>query len=127
MRKLKVSEIKTVREQLLKKNNFKCGLCGLPISEDDAVHLDHEHKNGHIRDAIHARCNTTLGKIENHLVRAGFKTDEEKSSFLMNVWRYIKLHETDQSGLRHPSHRTPEEKRELAKKRRKDKRTRNLK
>ena len=120
-RKLKSTEIKTTRDQLLKNNNFKCGLCGLPVLDNEAVHLDHDHKQGHVRDAIHGRCNTTLGKLENHFIRAGFKTEEQKREFLMNVWAYIKLHETDQTNLIHPSHKTPEERKALAAKRRKAK------
>jgi len=120
-RKLKSTEIKTTRDQLLKNNNFKCGLCGLPVLDNEAVHLDHDHKQGHVRDAIHARCNTTLGKLENHFVRAGFKTEEQKRESLMNVWAYIKLHETNQTNLIHSSHLTENERKAKAAKRRKAK------
>lgn len=125
-RKLKTTEIKATRDQFLKNNSFKCGLCGLPVLDTETVHLDHDHKTGVVRDAIHSRCNTTLGKLENHFVRAGFKTEEQKREFLMNVWSYIKLHETDQTKLIHPTHLTPEERKAKAK-RRKAKKTKKTK
>ena len=117
--KLKSTQVKQARDQAVIKQQYQCGLCKLPITEDDRVHLDHCHKNGWVREALHARCNTLLGKVENNHKRMGFNTDEELKAFLAGAHDYLNKHQTDQTGLIHPTHKTPEEKKALAKARRK--------
>ena len=38
------SKIKDLREEILKKQNFKCAICGKEISETDGISLDHQHR-----------------------------------------------------------------------------------
>ena len=38
------SKIKDLREEILKKQNFKCAICGKDISNLDGVSLDHQHR-----------------------------------------------------------------------------------
>ncbi|MFB5177692.1 endonuclease domain-containing protein [Vibrio alginolyticus] len=51
MRVLKAKELNEYRNELLKKQDYKCALCGLPLSEEDAV-CDHDHSTDHCRGAI---------------------------------------------------------------------------
>lgn len=111
--KLKAKEVKTTRLDLRSKQGMKCALCKLPVSEAEAV-LDHCHKTGAIRATLHRGCNSLLGRVENNAPR--YRVDV--LAFAQGLGEYLATHKTNQTGLLHPSHRTPEEKKLLAKKRR---------
>ena len=115
MTRLKTTEIKDYREELLKKQNGLCGLCGEKIT-DDAV-LDHNHETGHIRSVLHRGCNALEGIITNNLARNRIGKSRLEAIF-SNYFNYI---QKQQIHL-HPTHRTPEEKAERAKKRAKARR-----
>lgn len=104
--KIKGKDVKVVRTSLLEKQGFKCTLCGQLCSEEQAV-LDHDHKGGHIRSVLHRACNAAEGKIMNSMRRFGIQNPIQ---FLQNMIEYQRTHETNQTGLIHPLHRTPEEK-----------------
>lgn len=108
-RKLKQKEVKEFREELRKKNNQRCVLCGEPLSYEDAA-LDHDHKTGYCRDTIHKDCNILLGKIENYIRRYGkrFREKEILEEFLRNTSEYLFKDYSDMPF--HPTHRTPEDK-----------------
>jgi len=59
--KLKFKEIKTFRDDQLKKQNKICPIC-LNVIEPDKATLDHNHKTGHIRMVFHRGCNRFEGK-----------------------------------------------------------------
>ena len=101
--------IKECRDSLLEAQLHMCPLCGLKITQDEAV-LDHCHKTGFIRGAIHRGCNAMLGKIENASARMGkMFSDEQFMSMAPSSWYYVN---TDYSHMPyHPKHRTAEEKR----------------
>lgn len=120
--KLKTTQVKPYRDQAVINQEHKCGLCKLPITEDERVHLDHCHKNGWVRGALHARCNTMLSKVENNAKRMGFRTDDELKAFLEGVYDYLKYHEQDRTQVLHPTHLTPEERQQRNKARAKAKR-----
>jgi hypothetical protein len=107
-RKLKASEIAEVREKLLIDQRGCCALCKLPVKlgEDDV--LDHDHGSGAIRATLHRGCNALLGKIENNHKRYGVKN---LAAFLTNAMAYLQAHETNRTGLLHPTHKTDDEKR----------------
>lgn len=109
--KLKTSQIKEFRERLVREQNWRCALCDQPLTLETAV-LDHDHRRGYIRSALHRFCNTFLGKIENSVVRNSI-TDLQLTHILANYRSYTKSHKL----ILHPSHRTPEERKELARKR----------
>lgn len=117
MKKLKHAEIKPTREAMLIKQGNKCLLCGHDLSLEDAV-LDHQHQTGLIRGVIHRNDNLLLGKIENALVRNRI-TDEQLLGVMQNLISYI----NSATDLLHPTHRTPEEKKQRAKVKAKKKRT----
>ena len=116
MKKLKYAEIKPTREQKLKEQNGICAICGQPVALEQAA-LDHNHTTGAIRQVLHLSCNAFLGKIENNYRRFGV-TDLEK--FLSGVASYLERHAYVEPGalVRHPTHKTPEEKKAAAKKKR---------
>lgn len=111
--KLKTKNLKDTRLALLKSQDFKCAICGLACSEDQAV-LDHNHQHGYIRAVLHRGCNAVEGKIINAIKRYGIK---DAKSYIAGLLAYHELHSTDQTSLIHPLHKTPEEKKELVKKR----------
>jgi hypothetical protein len=104
--KLKGKDVKGTRASLLEKQGYKCTLCQRDCSEEQAV-LDHDHKGGHIRSVLHRGCNAAEGKIMNSMRRYGIQNPIE---FLENMIKYQKDHATNQTGLIHPLHKTPEEK-----------------
>ncbi len=113
MQKLKSSQVRQTRLSLRNQQEGLCALCHQPVSEEQAV-LDHDHKTGAVRATLHRGCNSLLGKLENNYKRYGVNLD----AFLSGLAGYVETHKTNQTGLIHPTHRTPEEKKALAKKRR---------
>ena len=74
--------------------------------------LDHDHSTGFIRDVICRNCNAMEGKIRNIARRS--KNGMTEIDWLENMLNYWKRHQSSQhSGLIHPTHKTPAEKREL--------------
>jgi hypothetical protein len=86
MVKLKYSQVKPLREQMLIEQNYLCALCNEKIV-DDAV-LDHCHKSGKIRRVLHRGCNSLEGKIVNNMPRSCMDLVRLKS-FLSNLCKYI--------------------------------------
>lgn len=123
--KLKQKDLPAFRDKLLKKQRGKCGLCKQPLCSTEA-NLDHCHKSGRNRAAVHRECNILLGKVENYINRYGkrFKDSPEMlKGFFKNVLRYM---EKDYSHLPyHPKHKLPKDKKikELQRRYRNAKRT----
>ena len=104
-------QIKATRDSLVEAQGHSCALCGAPITEGQRVHLDHHHGTGAIRGALHGQCNLLLGKLERG-VKMGIPDPE---GFLAGIGPYLALHKENQTGLLHPTHLTPEEKKSKAK------------
>lgn len=118
VRRLKVSEVKKVREELLRRQGGVCALTHYPLDPNDAV-LDHCHTTGHVRGTIHRGANSLLGKLENNHKRYGVSLPM-MLAMCRNLEAYLKQ---DFSAMPlHPTHKTEEEKRirrnTLARKRR---------
>lgn len=111
--KLLYREVKEHREELLKRQGFRCALCG-DVIDDDAV-LDHCHKTGKIRKVLHRGCNAMLGKIENNLARNKM-TPVRLAQFALNLVHYV---EQEYEDIVHPTYLTPEEKKMKAYKKKK--------
>ena len=111
MRKLKAKEIADYRAQQLAEQKCKCALCNEPIEPGKAV-LDHDHKTGQIRAVLHRGCNALLGHIENNAAR-NFITQSRLRAICENLIAY----QDNLQEVLHPTHRTPEEKKELQRKR----------
>ena len=96
---LKQSELKDLREKILKKNNYICPICERKISIDEAVvdHIHGSHKslypetNKLIRNVICRTCNIILGKIENIYIRSPkeYKEQVDLEKILQNISIYI--------------------------------------
>jgi len=72
MRKLKQSEIKAYREEMLANQGGECALCSNKVCQKPV--LDHAHRDPHkdkIRGVICNWCNIALGKCENARIRTG--------------------------------------------------------
>jgi hypothetical protein len=110
--RLKFSEVKKTRLELLERQGGRCAICGLKCAAEQAV-LDHSHRQdqGYVRAVLHRGCNALLGKCENNGPRYGLGLDQ-LIAFLGGAGGYLDLHREDQTGLVHPSHRTAEEKAE---------------
>ena len=115
MRKLKSTETKPTRERMWQEQNGNCAMCHQPLPITEAV-LDHNHVSGAVRGVCHRSCNSLEGKIVNAVKRFGVK---DLSAFLKGLVDYHQLHETDQTGLMYCTHKTPEEKKIAATKKRK--------
>jgi hypothetical protein len=123
--RLKQREIKEWREKLVAQQFHLCPLCGLKLNKEDAV-LDHCHKTGLIRGALHSGCNAMLGKLENAHVRMGkMFSDDQFMSMAPSSWYYVTA---DYSEMPlHPTWRTQEEKRLSRNERAKEKRKKKAK
>jgi hypothetical protein len=119
--RLKQSEIAPYRSKTLEEQGHLCALCSEAVTPDQAV-LDHDHKTGYIRGVLHRGCNSLLGKIENSLVMNRI-TPERLKNILDNLQFYTNQHHA----VLHPTHLTPEERKERTKRRAKLRKKRALK
>lgn len=117
----KPKDIKPLREQFLQEQGGVCALCGEVVAPEEAV-LDHCHKTGYLRSVLHRGCNAYIGHMENNLARNKI-TPKRLQAILANFVFYINSHKL----VLHPTHRTPEERAERAKKRAKARRQKNKK
>ena len=97
LKKLKYTEIKTIREDLIKKQNQICALCEEQL---DAPVLDHHHGTGEVRAVLCRGCNSLEGKISNNLPRSKM-TKSKLHNFLKNYESYVNT----TTGLIHPTHK----------------------
>lgn len=95
---LKPSELDTVRQELLKKQNNKCILCERDFAGDLIACVDHDHVSGHVRAVLCTWCNANAGKIEQRANRA--KQNLTSMAWLMNFYKYITA---DHTNYLHPS------------------------
>lgn len=107
MQRLKTTQVAATREALRAAQAGHCAICQQKLSAEEAV-LDHDHATGAVRGTLHRGCNALLGKVENNYRRYGVRN---LAAFLAGVAQYLQRHETNQTGLLHPSHKTDEEKR----------------
>lgn len=102
--KLKAHEIKKVRTELLRKQHYKCPLCGHRINPIDAA-LDHCHTTGHVRRVLHKNCNSVEGRLLHWIRRV---KNVNSTDFLKNLIAYWS-EDYSQNPI-HPRHYTDVEK-----------------
>ena len=107
--KLKPKDIKQTRESILAEQQGLCAICHDVIMPGEAV-LDHCHKTGYIRAVLHRGCNAFIGHIENNQARNKI-TPDRLDMILSNYLEYVSTHRL----LIHPTHLTPEERKQRAK------------
>lgn len=113
MIKLKAKDVAAVRAELLERQGGVCAICKKPPV---IPCLDHFHgTTGHIRGVLCSGCNAFEGRVAKwqHMCKV-----TDLPTWLENLAAYLRVHETSQHGLVHPTHKTADEKKTLAKKRR---------
>jgi hypothetical protein len=108
--RIKPNEIKKFREEIYKKQNFKCDVLNIDIEQGKQVldHIHSEHKyypeTGYVRGVIHRDINVLLGKIENQWNRTPKELKEkfELDEILILLANYIKKHKYKDEKYIHP-------------------------
>ncbi len=103
--RLKTTELAGFRERVGAVQGGRCALCSLPLSKPCA---DHDHSTGAMRGVLHNGCNALLGKLENNYKRYGVVN---LAAFSNGVAAYLQRHQTNVTGLLHPTYKTDDEKR----------------
>lgn len=123
--KVKQSDLKRIRAELLEKQGWRCAICGkdmLQAPASDAC-VDHCHTTGFIRGVLCRNCNRGEGKVRTQAIAC--KRGGTMLQFLGSVISYWSIHSTPQTNYIHPKHKTEAEKRlhrnAMARKRRKEK------
>jgi hypothetical protein len=102
--------------QLIIEQGGRCPITGRPLRLHTSV-LDHDHDTGRIRAALPTGVNGMEGKIYKNLVTWGkIKTKREAIKTLRNLADFWENSLDNPKDLIYPTHKTPEEKREAAKK-----------
>ena len=136
--KLKKSDLKQLRDDLVHKQTYLCDVCNCDFKEGyyhrklrDVVPkhmpcLDHDHKTGQIRGVLCRGCNSLEGRIVNSIERWHTSVDNnprEVSALLHLLAEYTEHHAVDRNeGLIHPDFKNDEEKRLLKNKKARNKR-----
>ena len=111
---------------LKSKQGGLCAICKKPIdlqvkgNKSDYV-VDHCHETGEIRGVLHRSCNAAEGKVVNAAGRWGAKSTKYSDvvPFLKQLVEYLENAQVQGTGLMYPDHRTPEEKAQRARAKRK--------
>lgn len=106
--KLTNSQLRDTIKQMWAAQGQKCKLCKLPLAYGPNCVGDHCHKTGKLRGAIHRRCNSLLGKLENNAARFGFGAPGQLEAFMYGVGDYLRA--TPHHFI-HPLYLTEDEKR----------------
>lgn len=110
MLRLKSTQVKAHRDELLAAQAGRCALCGEPVSPKNPPVLDHDHKTGLCRAVLHRGCNAALGHVENNRARY-FMTDPVRlSKWARAIATYLTKDYT--GNPYHPTFKTEDEKRE---------------
>jgi len=81
MKRLKQSDIKAYRENMLKDQGGKCAFCGQDCKKPCLDHAHMEPYKDKIRGVICNWCNIAIGKLENARVRTGTSWADFRVSF----------------------------------------------
>lgn len=93
----------------MERQSRRCALCGESFKKYDGPCLDHDHKTGYIRAALHVSCNGAEGKVKRVAQRGhkGVSTDR----YLIGLGKYLDHHSKPRINLIHPDHQTPDQQR----------------
>ncbi|QXP44072.1 recombination endonuclease VII [Stappia phage SI01] len=120
-RRLKTTEVAQVTNTLYIKQSGVCPLCATKMVRSGAC-LDHDHDTGLVRSVLCRNCNGIEGKIKNLVRRA--RRGSPYTEYLGRVILYWLHHETDRTGMYHPSHKSSDEKREARNRKARERRAR---
>lgn len=82
---LKPKDILPLKHKLLKKQKYKCKICGIDLSntESKGIHVDHQHYGDKlIRAVLCRRCNAVEGKMYNSYIRSTKKEQRSEKDYL---------------------------------------------
>lgn len=71
-------------DDLLSKQNNRCGICGNEFLKDDKISVDHDHKTGIVRGLLCHACNVGLGLFRDEIERLKKAIDYLKRSSILN-------------------------------------------
>lgn len=118
-KKLSRKDVPAARDLLLKKQGYKCLLCGCDFREQTVKNrkrvskytpaLDHCHTHGHVRGVLCVNCNGREGEIWNRAQRC--KRNRTAKEWLQDLVHYWTDHETPQTAFIHPDHKSEDDKR----------------
>ena len=103
------SQVVGVLQQLVKRQAGLCAICGESFKSYDPPCLDHNHKTGRVRGALHRSCNSAEGKIKVKAYRGHKGVDTD--TYLIGLGKYLEFHSKPRTALIHPDHRTEDQKR----------------
>jgi hypothetical protein len=49
--------------QMCKTQNYSCAVCGIRVTGNDHLHVDHDHASGKVRGLLCRCCNTAVGMV----------------------------------------------------------------
>lgn len=116
------SQVASVLQQLVSRQGNKCGVCEESFKKYDPAVLDHDHKTGYIRGALHRSCNGAEGRVKTKAYLGHKGVTAEK--YLIGLGKYLEKHSTPQVNLIHPEHTTENQKRLARNKKARDARKR---
>ena len=106
---IKTGDIAEVRERIMREQAYICPLCGFSLMKlpSRSRCLDHDHDKttanaGGIRGVLCSNCNGMEGKVRTASIRA--KRKLTPLEWLKNLVSYLEKHQTNQTGLIHPTH-----------------------
>ena len=121
--KFKQSELSKVKKALITRQKGVCPICGGDLTRvaSGNVVVDHDHKTGVVRAALHRGCNGLEGRVLKFCMTWGkCKGPLEVIRMMGRLSDFWKLHRTPQTEWIYYSHKTPTQKRlAVNKKRRK--------
>ncbi|WXB47865.1 endonuclease VII [Vibrio phage VB_VaC_TDDLMA] len=118
LQQLKSSEIKQVREDILKEQGGNCAICREEIDESSGASLDHQHMlkretigedgAGLVRGVLCRQCNVMEGKIWNNMGR--YIQPEDVAERIKWLESLISYYKKDNYNLIHPNEKPSEPK-----------------
>jgi len=111
LEEIKTVQIQQLRDDLLKEQGGRCGICGCLLDESSGISLDHQHMTkketagkdgaGLIRGVLCRACNVMEGKVWNNMSRyIQPKSVQDRIDFLEKLILYYKK---DNYPIIHPS------------------------
>lgn len=96
MIELKIKDIKRVKEIIMKRQKYRCKICGdkFDLKNPKGIHLDHNHSTGMVRSVLCRRCNTIEGKLHNvynRYTKAEDKSELDKRKVYKGLLDYLKV------------------------------------
>lgn len=99
------ADVASYRKQKAAMQKYRCPICRGSLVTGRAT-LDHSHKNGHCRSVLCNSCNVGEGKV---LAAIKFRTTttnlayKDPAAWLRNLAMYWEHHESNPSGIIHPT------------------------